>query len=83
MPSLKEQFEEAAKDVNNLKAKPSNDELLKVSWSPHPLILDTVLTGHQLYGLYKQATVGDVNTERPGAMAFKVILPSKSIRTFH
>ncbi|KAJ5524840.1 uncharacterized protein N7503_010992 [Penicillium pulvis] len=53
MPSLKEQFEEAAKDVNNLKAKPSNDQLLK------------------LYGLYKQATVGDVNTERPGAMAFK------------
>ena len=43
-------------------------------------MLDTVLTGHQLYGLYKQATVGDVNTERPGAMAFKVILPSKSIR---
>ncbi|KAJ5913418.1 hypothetical protein N7504_002301 [Penicillium tannophilum] len=53
MPSLKEQFDEAAKDVNNLKAKPSNDQLLK------------------LYGLYKQATVGDVNTERPGAMNFK------------
>lgn len=41
---------------------------------------DTLLTGHQLYGLYKQATVGDVNTERPGAMNFKVRLPFKFLR---
>lgn len=39
-----QEFEKAAKEVNELKNKPSNDELLK------------------LYGLYKQATVGDVNT---------------------
>ena len=25
----------------------------------------------ELYGLYKQGTVGDVNTERPGMMDFK------------
>ncbi|KAK5862311.1 hypothetical protein PBY51_017721 [Eleginops maclovinus] len=25
----------------------------------------------ELYGLYKQATVGDVNTERPGMLDFK------------
>lgn len=25
----------------------------------------------KLYGLYKQATVGDVNTERPGVFDFK------------
>jgi len=25
----------------------------------------------ELYGLFKQATVGDVNTERPGMMDFK------------
>ncbi|CDH56529.1 acyl--binding protein [Lichtheimia corymbifera JMRC:FSU:9682] len=47
------EFETAAKEVQELKNKPSNDELLK------------------LYALYKQATVGDVNTERPGAFDFK------------
>ncbi|CDS12370.1 hypothetical protein LRAMOSA04565 [Lichtheimia ramosa] len=51
MPSA--EFEKAAKEVNELKNKPSNDELLK------------------LYGLYKQATVGDVNTDRPGGFDFK------------
>ncbi|KAJ8656058.1 hypothetical protein O0I10_008280 [Lichtheimia ornata] len=51
MPSA--EFETAAKEVQELKTKPSNDELLK------------------LYALYKQATVGDVNTERPGAFDFK------------
>ncbi|XP_042222622.1 acyl-CoA-binding protein homolog [Homarus americanus] len=25
----------------------------------------------ELYGLYKQATVGDINTERPGMLDFK------------
>lgn len=39
-----QEFETAAKEVQELKTKPSNDELLK------------------LYALYKQATVGDVNT---------------------
>ncbi|KAJ5672465.1 long-chain fatty acid transporter ACB1 [Penicillium longicatenatum] len=53
MSALKDQFDQAAKDVNNLKQKPSNDELLK------------------LYALYKQATVGDCNTERPSAFNLK------------
>ena len=25
----------------------------------------------EIYGLYKQATVGDINTERPGMLDFK------------
>jgi acyl-CoA-binding protein len=39
MSALKDQFEQAAKDVNDLKQKPSNDELLKVDGSrdaPYP-----------------------------------------------
>ena len=28
----------------------------------------------EVYGLYKQASVGDVNTSRPGMMDFKVII---------
>lgn len=42
------EFVKAAEDVKNLKAKPTDNEML------------------ELYGLYKQATVGDVNTARPG-----------------
>lgn len=48
----KAKFETAATDVKNLKAKPSDEEMLKV------------------YSLYKQATVGDVNTARPGMLDF-------------
>ena len=43
-----EQFEEKAKQVKNLTASPTNEEML------------------ELYSLYKQATVGDCNTDRPG-----------------
>uniref|UniRef100_A0A8C6UZL4 Diazepam binding inhibitor (GABA receptor modulator, acyl-CoA binding protein) n=1 Tax=Neogobius melanostomus TaxID=47308 RepID=A0A8C6UZL4_9GOBI len=46
------QFESAAADVKNLKAKPADDEMLKI------------------YSLYKQASVGDVNTARPGMLDF-------------
>ncbi|KAG9349731.1 hypothetical protein JZ751_028179 [Albula glossodonta] len=46
------EFEKAAEEVKNLKAKPTDAEMLKV------------------YSLYKQATVGDVNTARPGMLDF-------------
>lgn len=45
-----EQFEDAAKRVQNLPKRPSNDVLL------------------ELYGLYKQATEGDVTGKRPGML---------------
>ena len=45
-------FDQAAADVKNLKASPSNDELL------------------QLYALFKQGSVGDCNTSRPGMLFF-------------
>uniref|UniRef100_A0A8C4S6D3 Acyl-CoA-binding protein n=1 Tax=Erpetoichthys calabaricus TaxID=27687 RepID=A0A8C4S6D3_ERPCA len=48
-----EEFDRAAKEVKNLKAQPTDQEMLDV------------------YGLYKQATVGDVNTARPGMLDFK------------
>jgi diazepam-binding inhibitor (GABA receptor modulating acyl-CoA-binding protein) len=47
------EFLKAADDAKNLKAKPTDAEML------------------ELYGLYKQATVGDVNTDRPGMLDFK------------
>ena len=50
---MSEEFKKAAEEVNNLAAKPSNEELLDI------------------YSLYKQATVGDVNTSRPGMMDLK------------
>uniref|UniRef100_A0A3Q3ERY4 Diazepam binding inhibitor (GABA receptor modulator, acyl-CoA binding protein) n=1 Tax=Kryptolebias marmoratus TaxID=37003 RepID=A0A3Q3ERY4_KRYMA len=45
-------FDTAAAEVKQLKAKPQDDEMLK------------------LYSLFKQATVGDVNTARPGMLDF-------------
>jgi len=50
---MEEAFESAREEVQNLKSKPSNTELLK------------------LYGLYKQATEGDVKGDRPGAFDIK------------
>ena len=47
------EFEEAAKAVNKLTERPTNEELL------------------DLYGYYKQATVGDCNTSRPWAIDLK------------
>uniref|UniRef100_A0AAQ5ZW59 Acyl-CoA-binding protein n=1 Tax=Amphiprion ocellaris TaxID=80972 RepID=A0AAQ5ZW59_AMPOC len=41
-----------ASEVKQLKAKPTDDEML------------------QVYSLFKQATVGDVNTARPGMLDF-------------
>ncbi|KAI9282132.1 acyl-CoA-binding protein [Umbelopsis sp. AD052] len=51
MPSA--QFQTAADEVQQLKNKPSSDDLLK------------------LYGLFKQATVGDCNTSKPGVFDLK------------
>jgi acyl-CoA-binding protein len=50
---LREAFERAQAEVNNLKSRPSDTELLK------------------LYGLYKQATSGDVSGARPGMLDIK------------
>jgi diazepam-binding inhibitor (GABA receptor modulator, acyl-CoA-binding protein) len=46
-------FENAVKNSQTLKSKPSTEILLR------------------LYSLYKQATEGDVNGERPGGFDFK------------
>ncbi|XP_008295057.1 acyl-CoA-binding protein [Stegastes partitus] len=52
MADLQEKFNAAANEVKQLKAKPTDEEML------------------QVYALYKQATVGDVNTARPGMLDF-------------
>lgn len=46
--ATKEEFDDAAKRVNDLPKRPSDATLL------------------ELYGLYKQATSGDVSGKRPG-----------------
>ncbi|KAL4616622.1 diazepam-binding inhibitor [Arapaima gigas] len=46
------EFDKAAEEVKQLKAKPADDEMLEI------------------YSLFKQATVGDVNTARPGMLDF-------------
>jgi acyl-CoA-binding protein len=51
--SLKDQFAEAKRRVEELTSRPSNEELL------------------ELYGLYKQATEGDVAGPRPGMLDLK------------
>ena len=51
--SLDSKFQKAASDVQNLKSKPSQDDLLEV------------------YALYKQGSIGDVNTDRPGMLDMK------------
>ena len=53
MADLENQFQQAAKDVANLKTRPSDEELLNV------------------YGLYKQATVGDCDQPKPGMFQLK------------
>jgi acyl-CoA-binding protein len=50
---LESRFQQAAKDVNGLSERPSDDDLL------------------ELYGLYKQATQGDVAGKKPGMFDFK------------
>ncbi|XP_028993387.1 acyl-CoA-binding protein isoform X2 [Betta splendens] len=52
MSDLQKKFDTAAEEVKQLKAKPTNEEML------------------QIYALFKQATVGDVNTARPGMLDF-------------
>ncbi|XP_044260206.1 putative acyl-CoA-binding protein [Tribolium madens] len=51
--SLDERFKKAADDVQKLKSKPSNDDLLEI------------------YALFKQGSVGDCNTDRPGMLDLK------------
>jgi len=53
MATLKQQFEQAQKDVQDLDERPDNDTLL------------------ELYSFYKQATDGDVSSDRPGPFDFK------------
>ncbi|XP_061578992.1 acyl-CoA-binding protein [Cololabis saira] len=52
MSELQGKFDAAAAQVKQLKAKPADEEMLKV------------------YSLFKQASVGDVNTARPGMLDF-------------
>nr|AKG51652.1 acyl-CoA-binding protein [Oryzias sinensis] len=52
MAELQAQFDAAAAEVKQLKAKPADEEML------------------QVYALFKQASVGDVNTARPGMLDF-------------
>ncbi|XP_030285314.1 acyl-CoA-binding protein-like isoform X1 [Sparus aurata] len=52
MADLQAKFDTAAAEVKQLKAKPTDEEML------------------QVYSLFKQATVGDVNTGRPGMFDF-------------
>ena len=52
MSDLKKKFEAAAADVQKLKKRPDDEDMLR------------------LYALYKQASVGDVAGERPGAFSF-------------
>jgi acyl-CoA-binding protein len=52
MADMKKSFEKAAADVQKLKKRPDDEDMLR------------------LYALYKQASVGDVQGERPGAFSF-------------
>jgi len=52
MADTKAKFDAAANEVKQLKAKPTDEEMLRV------------------YSLFKQGTVGDVNTARPGMLDF-------------
>jgi diazepam-binding inhibitor (GABA receptor modulating acyl-CoA-binding protein) len=53
-------------NVNDLFVKATND----VKLLPGPLDNDTLLA---LYGLYKQATIGNINTEKPSFFNFKEV----------
>ena len=52
MSDLKKKFESASADVQKLKKRPDDEDMLR------------------LYSLYKQATAGDVQGDRPGAFSF-------------
>lgn len=52
MADVKKSFEKAAVDVQKLKQRPDDEDMLR------------------LYALYKQASAGDVQGERPGAFSF-------------
>jgi acyl-CoA-binding protein len=52
MADLKKNFDAAAAEVQKLKKRPDDEDMLR------------------LYSLYKQASVGDVQGERPGTFSF-------------
>lgn len=51
--SQQAEFEKIAEDINKLKTRPSDQQLLAI------------------YGLYKQAVVGDINIAKPGMADMK------------
>ncbi|KAJ2971721.1 hypothetical protein NQ176_g7552 [Zarea fungicola] len=63
-------FKKAAEDVKTLSNKPDNATLLKVRTAGgfHPAY--KCAYSSKLYALFKQATVGDNETEAPGMMDF-------------
>lgn len=65
-------FKKAAEDVKTLSNKPDNATLLKVRTAGgfHPAY--KCAYSSKLYALFKQATVGDNETEAPGMMDFTV-----------
>ena len=52
MSDLKQQFEQAAEDIQGVAERPDNETLL------------------ELYALYKQGSVGDVEGDKPGFFDF-------------
>ena len=73
--------------ANQFTKRPSDDELLQV---PHPKIVPKTDISFMLCMFntrykpncrYKQATVGDVNTERPGMFDLKVSTMTKAALT--
>lgn len=59
-PILKERFDKVAAQVQNLKNKPSDTQLLEI------------------YGLYKQATMGDCKQPKPNALNLKEVAKHES-----
>lgn len=63
-------FEAASNYLSTHDIKLSDDEKLKVTHSWTCLVDDDTDTPPQLYGLYKQATIGDCNTAKPNLFQF-------------
>jgi acyl-CoA-binding protein len=65
------EFVAAAEKVKKLKAKPSDQEMLgnlfSVQFNAHSSKISTLLYFSDIYGLYKQASVGDINTGKIAA----------------
>ena len=76
MPETSARFNEAAEAVKKLSKAPSNDQKLAVrvcfSRNQRRVLMKAAM---QLYSLFKQAKIGDCNTECPGMMQFTVRSP--------